>query len=80
MNEVSGRRKHCFTSQRTGFESSEIVVEYFYGVVNKFLGESHAPVVDRPGDLTEVYRFLRCLDGRLFFSDQCSNPAGNREN
>ena len=70
MNEVPGRREHCFTSQRTSFESSGVVVERIHDVINEFLGEPHTPVVDRGGDWTQVDGgFLHYLHDRPFARD-----------
>jgi len=73
MNEVPGRREHRLTSQRTGLESSKVVLEHIHDVVNEFLGEAHASVMNRGGNWTEVDRFFRYLHDYRFarsFSDE----------
>lgn len=58
MDEMSGRTEHCFTSQRTRFEGSNVVVKHVHDFVNEFLGKTHATVMDRSGNCTEVDRSL----------------------
>jgi len=80
---MPSRREHCLASQRTGFESSKIVVEHVHGVVDEFLGKSHTSVVDGSGDLTEVHRFLHYLHDHLLargFSDECANLSAECKN
>jgi len=83
MNEVSGRREHCFTGQRAGFERSKVVVEHDRDVVDEFLGESHAPVMDCSGNWIEVdgflWYYLRGLFARAF-SDERSGPSAKCPN
>ena len=59
MDEGSGRSEHCFARQRTRFEGSKIIIKHVQNVVDNFLGETHAAVVDCTRDWVEVNRLLR---------------------
>lgn len=67
MDEVSSRHEHRFASQRGCFESADIVVKHVHDVFNELLGQAHASVVDRGGNLAEEVGMLpvRPLPRRL---------------
>ena len=73
VDEVTGGGEHRFAGQRTRFESRNIVVEHIRDMVNKFLRESHTPMMVSGRNDVEVDVFLR-------FPDEGSGPLNKRPN